>query len=155
MSFLIETVAIPVWLLIILIGGMIPLAVKLYKVFRRDKQEEKEREARDSEIIMKLKTLRKSAEPSQPVPDVDREKSKEKKTDILHVLMIMAVEGDKGMLLRAIADRMEISTSKVQQAMQKLIDKELVEEVTGVSGTKYYLTEVGKHYCSKKGFIED
>ena len=159
MSFLTETVAVPVWLLILLIGGIIPLLVKAYKAFIRFKRgditrEEQAKAERDNLVLMKLRTLKKSAAPSKSVADVAKEKSKEKKTDILHVLQIMAVEGDKGTLLRTVSDRMNISTSKVQQAMQQLTEKQLVEEVTGVSGTRYYLTDVGKKYCRKKGFIK-
>ena len=159
MSFLTDTVTIPVWLLILLIGAIVPHLVKWYKVFMRYKRgdiarEEQAREERDNLIMMKLRTIKKSAAPARTVSDVAKEKSREKKTDILHVLMAMASEGDKGMLLKAIADHMNISTTKVQHAMSQLIDKNLVEEVTGVSGTKYYLTDVGKKYCRKKGFIK-
>lgn len=159
MSFFTQTVAIPVWLLLLIIGGMIPLLVRLYKnvvQYRRDAiaREEHAQEERDNLVRWKLSTLSKSISPGTAAVDAAKEKSKEKKADILHVLTIMAEEGDKGMLLKAVADRLDIKTSKVQQAMQRLVDKKLVEEVVGVSGTKYYLTEVGKKYCLKKGFIK-
>ena len=154
MSFLTETVAIPVWLLILIIGGFIPLIVRLFKVFKTEKREEVSREERDSRILLKLKTLRKPASPSQPPVDVAKEKSKEKKIDMVLVLKLMAAEGDKGILLKAIADRLEISSHKVQEALQQLTNKKLIEEVVGVSGTKYYLTDLGKDFCRKKGITK-
>ena len=159
MSFFTQIVAIPVWLLVLIIGGMIPLFVQLYKIvvqYRRDEiaREEHAQEERDNLVRWKLSTLSKSVSPGTSSADIAKEKSKEKKADILHVLKIMTEEGDKGMLLKAVADRLNMKTSKVQQAMQRLIDKKLVEEVVGVSGTKYYLTEVGKKYCLKKGFTK-
>ncbi len=157
MSFLTETVTIPVWLLILMIGGLIPLFMKMIELFssskwRKSDRETESREESDRRILLKLRTLKKAAPPSKSVLDVAKEKKQEKKADILHVLKIMAAEGDKGVLLKAIADQLNINTSKVQQAMVQLTDKNLVEEVTGVSGTKYYLTDVGKKYCIKKGF---
>ena len=154
MSFLTETVAIPVWLLILIIGGLIPLVVKLIKLFKINKREEISREERDNKVRWKLKTLRKSASPSKTTADVAKEKSREKKIDILYVLKIMAEEGDKGLLLKTAEDRLKIGISKVQQAMKQLINKKLVEEVVGVSGTKYYLTELGNNYCMKKGITK-
>jgi predicted transcriptional regulator len=111
-------------------------------------------EERDNRVLLKLRTLRKTASPSRPPVDIAKEKSKEKKIDMVHVLKIMSAEGDKGILLKAIADRLKISSHKVQEALQQLTNKKLIEEVVGVSGTKYYLTELGKNYCMKKGIIK-
>lgn len=154
MSFLTETVAIPVWLLILIISGLIPLVVKLIKASKSNTRDEITMEERDNRVLLKLRTLRKTASPSRPPVDVAKEKSKEKKIDMVHVLKIMSAEGDKGILLKAIADRLKISSHKVQEALQQLINKKLIEEVVGVSGTKYYLTELGKNYCMKKGIIK-
>jgi len=154
MSFLTETVAIPVWLLILIIGGFIPLIVRLFKVFKTEKREDISRKERDSRVLLKLRTLRKSASPSKPPVDVAKQKSKEKKIDMVLVLKLMAAEGDKGTLLKAIADRLEISSHKVHEALQQLINKKLIEEVVGVSGTKFYLTDLGKDFCRKKGIIQ-
>jgi len=154
MSFLTDTVAIPVWLLILIIGGLIPLMIKLYKLFmtvKAGKRNEVSREERDQRVIMKLRSLRKSASPSRTVADVSKDKSREKKIDMVHVLKIMAAEGDKGVLLKTVSDRLDISNSKAEQALLELSNKTLIEEVVGVSGTKYYLTGIGKKYCLKKG----
>jgi len=154
MSFLTETVAIPVWLLILIIGGLTPLILKLYKLFKTGKQEEIIKEERDNRVLLKLRTLRKSASPGKPPVDIAKEKSKEKKIEMVHVLKIMAAEGDKGVLLKAISDRLEISSHKVQEALQQLTNKKLIEEVVGVSGTKYYLTDLGKDFCRNKGITK-
>ena len=42
------------------------------------------------------------------------------------------------------------NTTKAKQAMTKLVDKNMVDEVVGISGTKYYLTQIGKDYCRSK-----
>ena len=124
MSLFSETVSIPVWLLLLMIVGMIPLFVKLYKLSDRFRRGDIVKEEHGDVVLWKLRTIKRSA----------------------------AAEGDKGMLLQSVADQMKSGTSKVQQAMQPLIDKKLVEEVVGVSGTKYYLTQLGKNYCASKGF---
>jgi len=130
------------------------LIVRLFKVFKSDKREEITKGERDNRVLLKLRTLRKSASPSKPPVDVAIEKSKEKKIEMVHVLKIMAAEGDKGVLLKAISDRLEISSHKVQEALQQLTNKKLIEEVVGVSGTKYYLTDLGKDFCRKKGITK-
>ena len=152
MSLFSETVSIPVWLLLLMIVGMIPLFVKLYKLSDRFRRGDIVKEEHGDVVLWKLRTIKRSAAPNNPQADYAKEKSREKKSDILHVLKVMAAEGDKGMLLQSVADQMKSGTSKVQQAMQPLIDKKLVEEVVGVSGTKYYLTQLGKNYCASKGF---
>ena len=50
--------------------------------------------------------------------------------------------------------RLEISSQKVQVALQELASKKLIEEVVGVSGTKYYLTDFGKKFCREKGILK-
>jgi predicted transcriptional regulator len=66
------------------------------------------------------------------------------------VLKIMLKEGEKGVMMQTIADRMGTNLTKAKQAVTKLVDKKMVDEVVGVSGTKYYLTPLGKDYCQRK-----
>jgi len=152
LSFFTDSVAVPVWLLLIMITGLVPLFMKLVKLVNHLRKGEIVREEHNDMVLWRVRAVKPTARPKISSADVEKEKNREKKDEILHVLQVMAVEGDKGMLLQAIADRMKIGTTKVQQAVKPLIDKNLVEEVTGVSGTKYYLTEIGKKYCIKKGF---
>ena len=153
-SFLTETVVIPVWLLILMIGAVIPLIVKLFKLLIHFRQGEIIREEHSDMVLWKLRRTKQPASRNKSASDFAKEKSREKENDILHVLQNMAAESDKGMLLQTIADRMNTGTSRVKQAMLLLINKKLVEEVVGVSGTKYYLTKVGKNYCMRKGFTK-
>lgn len=152
LSFFTDSVAVPIWLLLIMIIGLVPLFMKLVKLVNHLRRGEIVREEHSDMVLWRVRAVKPTARPKISSAEVEKEKNREKKDEILHVLQVMAVEGDKGMLLQAIADRMKIGTTKVQQAVKPLIDKNLVEEVTGVSGTKYYLTEVGKKYCIKKGF---
>jgi hypothetical protein len=152
LSFFTNSVAVPVWLLLIMIIGLIPLFLKLIKLVNHVRKGEIVREEHSDMVLWRVRAVKPTARPKKSSADVEKERNREKKDGILHVLQVMAEEGDKGMLLQAIADRMKTGTSKVQQAVKPLVDKKLVDEVTGVSGTKYYLTEVGKKYCIKKGY---
>ena len=70
---------------------------------------------------------------------------------IVRSCYVVAAGGDKGILLKSVVDRVNISNANVQRAVQELVKRKIIEEVVGVSGTKYYLTQVGKMYCMKKG----
>lgn len=153
-SFLTQTVVIPVWLLILMIGTAVPLFVKLFKLLNHFRQGKIVKEEHSDVVLWKLRRVKRSASRNKTAADIAKEKSKEKEDDILHVLKNMAAEGDKGILIQTIADRMNTSTSRVKKAVLLLINKKLVEEVVGVSGTKYYLTKVGNNYCERKGFIK-
>jgi len=137
-SFFTDSVAVPVWLLLIMIIGLVPLIVKLVKLVNHLRRGEIVREEHSDMVLWRVRAVKPTARPTKSSAEVEKEKNREKKDGILLVLQVMAEEGDKGMLLQAIADRMKTGPSKVQQAVKPLIDKNLVEEVTGVSGTKYY-----------------
>jgi predicted transcriptional regulator len=153
MSFLSQSVSIPVWLLILLVVAVLPLMLNLYRLVSRFKRGEIVREEHSEEVLWKIKNEMHARSPKKTVKDFARDKRNEEKTDIVHVLKIMAKEGEKGILIQSVADRMHITMSKTQQAMKKLVEKKLVEEVVGVSGIKYYLTELGKNYCASKGIL--
>jgi predicted transcriptional regulator len=78
------------------------------------------------------------------------EKKHEQKRQIAQILKILLKEGEKGVLMKTVADRIGTSILDAQHAMNKLMEKQMVEEITSVSGTKYYLTEIGKAYCRSK-----
>lgn len=153
MSFLFHTVAIPVWLLIMMIAAMIPLFVEVYALLMQLKRKEIVKEEDSDLVVWKVRSPKQSISPKKTVEEFAREKRHEEKSDIVHVLKIMAHEGDKGILIQSVADRMNVALSKTQSAMKKLVDKKLVEEVVGVSGTKYYLTQLGRNYCTSKGIV--
>lgn len=101
-------------------------------------------------VVWKIKSRKPAAAPGKPAADLNKEKEREKKDELVKVLKVLLKEGDKGVMMQTIADRMGINTTKAKHAMSKLVDKKLVDEVVGVSGTKYYLTQLGKDYCRSK-----
>jgi len=151
MAFLMHSVAVPVWVLILLIAGMLPLLNKLVKLLIDIKRGKIVREVQEDVVLWKFKNTKQSIAPKKSVSDIAREKRHDEKADIVHTLKILTEEGERGMLIQSIADRLNINIAKAQHAVAKLVDKKLVEEVVGMSGTKYYLTELGKNYCKSKG----
>ncbi len=149
MSFFSATVTIPLWFLIMMNVIVLLLLTKLFWLFYRFKQGDIIKEEHSDMVVWKIKN-RKSSIPSKPYTGVDEEKDTEKKDELIKVLKILLKEGEKGVLMQTIADRMGVNTSTAQHAMSKLVETKMVEEVVGVSGTKYYLTQSGKDYCRRK-----
>lgn len=152
MSFLLYSVPIPLWLLILMIAVMAPTLIKLGKLAYRLKRGEVVREEEGDTVVWKVQNRVRAPKTPGGASDQEQEKERErkKKAELAQILKILIKEGDKGVLMKTIADRMGISMIHAQHAMQKLVDKNMVEEVTGVSGTKYYLTQAGKEYCRRK-----
>lgn len=151
MSLLSSSVSVPVWLLILLLAAIAPHFVKLFRLIKAYKKGDIVREEHADVVLWKIRADRPSARPKKSTVDVEREKRHQEKSDIRDVLKIMAKEGDRGILIKSLADRMQANISKVQQAIDKLVEKQFVEEVVGMSGTKYYLTQLGRNYCNSKG----
>ena len=155
LSFLTDTVAVPFWLFILLIAGLVPLFYQLFTLVNHFRRGEIVRETEDDVVLWKIRNVNKSAAPKKSSTDIskeqEQEKQKEKESNINQVLEVVASGGERGILLKSIVDRVSISSANVNRAVQELVDKKIVEEVAGVSGTKYYLTQVGKMYCAKKG----
>jgi predicted transcriptional regulator len=150
MSFLTQPVTIPMWFLIMMNIVVIALLGKLFSLVFRYRRGDISKEEHDNMVVWKVKTARSSAVPKKSVKDVAKEKEREDKQDLVQALKILLQEGDKGVMMQTIADRMGTSRSDTQRAMQKLAKKNMVEEVVGVSGTKYYLTQEGLDYCRRK-----
>jgi len=155
LSFLTDTVAVPVWLFILLIAGLVPLFYQLFKLINHFRRGEIVKEADSDVVLWKIRSVKRSAAPKKSSMDISKqqaqEKEKEKESNIVQVLEIVAAMGDKGILLKSVVDRVSISNANVQRAVKELVGRKIIEEVVGVSGTKYYLTQVGKMYCAKKG----
>jgi predicted transcriptional regulator len=155
LSFLTNTVAVPVWLFILLIAGLVPVFYNLFKLFNHFRRGEIIREADSDVVLWKVRNTKRTAAPRKSSTEMskeqEQEKEKEKETNIIQVLKVVAAEGDKGILLKSVVDRASISNANVQRAIQELVSRKIIEEVSGVSGTRYYLTQVGKIYCTKKG----
>lgn len=154
LSFLSASVSIPVWLLLLMIGGMTPLFIKLYQIWRRYRRKERPEMQESQSVFMRLVSITRSATPGKSATAISKAKNHEHKTHMAGVLKVMAPEGDKGMLLQSIAERMNTPPSRVKEAIERLMEKQLIEEVAGISGTKYYLTDVGKNYCRSKGLLK-
>jgi len=152
MSLLLYSIPIPLWLLIIMSAIMLPTLIKLVRLIYRFKQGGLVKEEQGDTVVWKVQNRVSAPDPKKRTAarDEEKEKEREKKAELARILKILIKEGDKGVLMKTIADRMGISMIHAQHAMKKLIDKGMVEEITSVSGTKYYLTQAGKDYCRRK-----
>lgn len=150
MSFLTQHVTIPMWFLIMMNLIVVALLVKLFTLVYRYKRGEISKEEHSDMVVWTVKTTKSSAVPKISANDVAKEKERENKQDLVQVLKVLIQEGDRGVLMQTIADRMGTTRSNTQHAMQKLVNSKMVDEVIGVSGTKYYLTQQGRDYCMQK-----
>lgn len=150
MSFLFHSVSVPVWFLVMMNIVMLLLLAYLFRLVYRFKRGDIVKEEHSDMVVWKIKTRRPTAKSPKSSMKVDAEKERKKKEELVQVLKILLKEGDRGVLMQTIADRMGVSTAKADHALQKLIEKKMVDEVVGVSGTKYYLTQSGKDYCRSK-----
>lgn len=150
MSFLTQTVSIPVWLLILMLVAIIPLLLKLVKLLYRFKQGNIVKEEESDMVVWKIKSNRGPAKPKNSSTTHTAQKKQEEKEDLVGVLKVLLKEGEKGVRLKTISDQLGVSMSKVQNAINKLVEREMVEEVVGMSGPKFYLTQLGAEYCRRK-----
>lgn len=151
MSILTHTVSIPLWLLVLLFVIMAPTLVRLFKFLLQFKQASLKIEDRENQMAWTMKNRLRSASPKlAPAASEADKKEQQRKKQLVQMLKILFKEGDKGVLMKTVADRMETSILEAQHAMNKLMERKLVEEVSSVSGTKYYLTQAGKEYCRRK-----
>lgn len=138
------------WFLIMMNIIVVALLVKLFMLVYRYNRGEISKEEHSDMVVWKVKTTKRSAAPQKSVSDAAKEKEREVKQDLVQVLKILIQEGDRGVLMQTIADRMGTSRSNIQHAIQKLVKNKMVDEVVGISGTKYYLTQQGRDYCKQK-----
>lgn len=150
MSFLSQTVPIPLWLFILMVAAMLPVLVKLMSLFFQFRRGDIVKEEQSDMVVWKIKNQRRIATPKTTPADIAAQKKHAEKADLVGVLKILLKEGDKGVRLQTVSDQMGTGLPKVQQAMHKLVAKKLVDEVAGMSGTKYYLTQLGMEYCRSR-----
>lgn len=171
MSFLFDSVAVPGWLLLLLILVAAPTCyrgyMRFHEKFVKTGKLQKQMEKVKDEAELKLEIMRKAtANIQQQYKERTSEQiSSEKnpsatKTDdaAAHalekkILKVLASKGDRGMLLRSIADSLSARAPEIKQALQYLESKNLVEIVNGVQGENCYMTERGRSYCIKKNYI--
>lgn len=150
MTFLSQTISVPVWLFILMIAAMLPLLIKLLGLFYQFRRGDIVKEEQSDMVVWKIRNQRRTAIPKNSRDNVNEQKKQEEKAHLVQVLKVLLREGDKGVRPQTIADQLAVSLSRVQAAMGILTDKNLVEEVTGMSGTRYYLTSTGRDYCRSK-----
>jgi len=150
MSFFSQTVTIPLWFLVMMNVIVLLLLAKLFSLIYRYKQGDIIKEEHSDMVVWKIKNRKPTAVPNKSAALSAEEKDGEKKDELVKVLKILLKEGDKGVMMQTIADRMGTNITHAQHAMTKLVDNKMVDEVIGASGTKFYLTQKGKDYCRRK-----
>jgi predicted transcriptional regulator len=142
MDFLTATVLVPLWVLLLMVVGMLPLLFQSLKWLKGKGL------VKDKEIViggeMKFIAPAKLREESQ---------KKTKRVNEVNILKLLAVKGDQGMLLQSIADNLKIDSNMTNHAIEYLAGKKMVEVVNSMGGDKFFLTQAGKKYCNKKGYI--
>lgn len=144
MGFLTTQVSLPLWLLIIMIAGMVPVFLKLYRFFKsRGLLGRKDNIIIDSQ----MKTI-------APILKEEEGTRKSKRPVEVKILKLLATKGDQGILLQSIADLLKIDSNSANRALNYLSEKSMVESVNSMAGNKYYLTTAGKKYCTTKGYMK-
>lgn len=179
MSFFFETISIPFWFIIFVFGSAAPLWLKWYrlfykkyivtgilkKVFRKAKTKAENKmdilkKATDNwNANSELSGFSESGFSNSVSIKSPKNKSAKKSVDpaikqnIRSVLKVLAEAGEVGILPKSISDKTNISTIDTKKAISYLIEKKYAEEINSTSGTKYYLTELGRKYCINKKYI--
>lgn len=143
MSFLNVSVAVPLWVLLLMVVGMIPL---LFQVLNWLKSKGILNKA-DIVIDGHMKII-------TPKKVISEKEKKPKRHNEVNILKLLSSKGDQGMLLQSAADSLGIESNAAKSAFAYLEGKKLVEKVEGMSGNKFFLTQPGKSYCEKKGYIK-
>lgn len=170
MSFLFETFQVPLWFLIFAFACAAPLWIKWYRWFYRkfivsdtiqklfdEKEPEYEFESEEVSILKKATDgWNASVEKDLKTAEIKKSSKRYLQTEedqpyVKIVLKTLALNGDAGMLLQSISDKLEINNNEIKSALSYLEKNEFIEAV----GTKYYLAARGKKYCIKRGYIAE
>ena len=171
MSFLLSTFEIPLWFLIFAFACAAPLWIQwyqwIYRKFISTDVLQKKRRTEVKENRTKEDILKKATENWQGSEDVilnssDAQKSRREnlvteaeQPYVKIVLKTLALNGDAGILIPSLADKLEVNTNEIKKALSYLEKNEFVESVAGGSGAKYYLASRGRRYCIKLGYITE
>ena len=150
MSLFSYEITIPVWLFIIMLLLIMPAFLWLARLFDQLRKGEVETEENSNMVVFRVKNPRRSAKPKKKSATANDEKKKDEKADLVNVLKVLIKEGDKGVHIQTITDQMGTSQNKVKHALERLVENKMVDEVSGISGAKYYLTQAGRDYCQRK-----
>ena len=143
MSFLSAEILVPLWVLLLLVVGLLPLLFQALKWLKGKGV------VKDKDIVIggEMKFI----EPTKTKAETDK---KTKRTNEVNVLKLLAAKGDQGMLLQSIADSLKIDSNTISHALIYLEGKKMVEVVNAMSGDKFFLTQGGKNFCRKKGYVK-
>jgi hypothetical protein len=141
MSFFTSQVSFPLWLVILMVAGLAALLVSLFKLFKGRWLSVKE----DVVIDSSMKTI-------APVQHDEETARKPKRPNEVKILKLLAVKGEQGMLLQSIADSLQIDSNTTSRALKYLEANKMVDVINAMGGDKYFLSNVGKNYCSMKGY---
>ena len=171
MSFLFSTFEIPLWFLIFAFACAAPLWIKwyqwIYRKFISTDVLQKKRRTEVKENRAKDDILKKATENWQGSEEInlngsDAQKSRRdnlvteaEQPYVKIVLKTLALNGDAGILIPSLADKLEVNTIEIKKALSYLEKNEFVESVAGGSGVKYYLASRGRRYCIKLGYITE
>ena len=157
MSFFFQTIAIPFWFVFFVFASATPLWIKWYKKFHNkfiitgvlQRKFRREKTATDpwnensgfsgfsESTDIKRKPLKKRIDPT-------------KKKNIQTVLKMLAASGEVGILAKSLSDKAKINSIETTSALSYLIEKKYAESINATTGTKYYLTDLGRRYCINK-----
>lgn len=71
------------------------------------------------------------------------------------ILKTIALNGEMGMLMKQVADILELHEIEVNYSLNYLADKGFIECINSQKGNIFYLTSQGTAYCSKKGYLPE
>ena len=171
MSFLFSTFPVPLWFLIFAFASAAPLWLKWYRLFYKKVIFEKilKNDFFNAEEVIdeEASVFKKATDNWNTNAEHDRKAKELKKSKrefeansaeqpyVKIVLKTLALNGDAGMLIQSIADKLEIKSNEIKSSLSYLEKNEFVEVVAAGSGTKYYLAARGKKYCIKRGYITE
>lgn len=150
MSIFSYEITIPVWLFVIMLLLIMPAFLWVAKLFDQIRKGEIEKEEDSNMVVFRVKNPRPTARPKKKSVSESEKKKEEDKLDLVNVLKVLLKEGDRGVQIQTITDRMGTNQNKVKHALERLLESKMVDEIIAVSGTKYYLTQAGKDYCQRK-----
>ncbi|MFK5915368.1 MAG: hypothetical protein QM484_13435 [Woeseiaceae bacterium] len=169
MSFLSTTFPVPFWFLIFTFACAAPLWIRWYKfiykkAFKSGLLKKKFADVTDS--VEDVSILQKATDNWNTSAEFDRKSKVLKKSKQQHdinsveqpyvkiVLKTLALNGDAGMLIQSIADKLNIKSNEIKSTLVYLEENNFVEAVVGSMGAKYYLDSRGIKYCIKRGYVK-
>ena len=171
MSFLFSTFTVPLWFLIFAFACAAPLWIRWYrwfhkkvivgKILNNDFFNAEETIDEEASVFQKATdNWNASVEHERKTEDLKKSKQKHDANTVEQpyvkiVLKALALNGDAGMLVQSIADKLEIKSNDIKSSLLYLEKNEFVEVVEAGNGSKYYLAARGKKYCIKQGYITE